>query len=60
MDNGKHPQVKEWTKKDNVYTLNITMKENIKLQFTHMLNYDGKVSDLQVFAGGKQVRPITE
>lgn len=46
MDDGKNPQVKGWTKKENEYTLHMVMKQPVELTFTHMLQppLNGQVS----------------
>jgi hypothetical protein len=49
LSNGKHPKINGWSKNDNVYTLKTTMMSPVKFEFTHMLNYEGKISILSVY-----------
>ena len=56
MTNGETPIVYGWTKDDNVYTLHVNYKgENVQFVFVHLLNKEGKGSEMYGIIKGERV-----
>lgn len=62
LDNGKYPEIIGWTKNDNVYALEIKIKDNpFKFIFTHLLSTDqgsGKYSTMYGESDGKEISGV--
>jgi len=56
MSNGKTPIIKGWIKNDNVYKLHVNYQgENIQFIFVHLLNQEGKVSEMYGIINGERI-----
>lgn len=58
LNNGKHPTINGWARKDNIYTLKVTTTSALKFTFEHMLNYGGEISTLYATIDGKPVNSM--